>query len=79
LMHEQVHTYGMPSVLDVACGPCRDVSESLLLNGPASFHCVDLDAQALEYARSVVARTFHDCRVVQKHTHVQSGLVCRSV
>lgn len=60
LMHEQVHTYGIPSVLDVACGPCRDVSESLLLNGPATFHCVDLDAQALEYARSVVARTFHD-------------------
>jgi SAM-dependent methyltransferase len=47
-----------PSVLDIACGPCRDVAEALDGAGKtaesASFHCVDMDPRAIEYAQSVV-------------------------
>jgi extracellular factor (EF) 3-hydroxypalmitic acid methyl ester biosynthesis protein len=47
-----------PSILDIACGPCRDVAEAFEeageLAGGVSFHCVDMDPRAIEYAQSVV-------------------------
>ena len=47
-----------PSVLDIACGPCRDVAEALDEAGKtaegALFHCVDMDPRAIEYAQSIV-------------------------
>lgn len=45
-------------MLDIACGPCRDVAEALAGAGEsaegASLHCVDMDPRAIEYTRSVV-------------------------
>lgn len=47
-----------PSILDIACGPCRDVDEALTETGEtargASFHCIDMDPRAIAYAQSVV-------------------------
>ena len=47
-----------PSVLDLASGPCRDVAEALLRTGQEThgsmFHCVDVDARAVAYARRLV-------------------------
>ena len=47
-----------PSVLDIACGPCRDVAEALVelgsLSDNAKFHCVDMDPRAISYAQKIV-------------------------
>lgn len=47
-----------PSILDIACGPCRDVAEALDEAGEtaegASFHCIDMDPRAIEYAQTIV-------------------------
>jgi extracellular factor (EF) 3-hydroxypalmitic acid methyl ester biosynthesis protein len=46
------------SVLDIACGPCRDVADALSKidddTGETFLHCVDSDPQAIAYARGVV-------------------------
>ena len=51
-------------ILNLACGPCRDVSELLLhpvLNGrQITFHCLDSDQNALDYAAKLI---LHDPRV----------------
>lgn len=51
-----------PSVLDMACGPCRDVAEALVESGEtadkAFFHCIDLDSHAISYANTVVGQQF---------------------
>lgn len=45
------------SVLDLACGPCRDVVEAVARAGSAAFgsylHCVDMDSRAIEYAEDL--------------------------
>lgn len=49
---------GRVSVLDIASGPCRDIAEALSRPGVSperlSFHCVDVDPKAIEYAKGVV-------------------------
>ncbi|MBN2091505.1 class I SAM-dependent methyltransferase, partial [candidate division KSB1 bacterium] len=44
-------------ILNVACGPCRDVYEYLQATGDRNmhFHCVDYDIHALEYAQKICA------------------------
>ncbi len=48
-----------PAVLDIACGPCRDVVEAIRLAGDSAhrchFHCADMDQNAIAYAQNVVA------------------------
>ncbi|MDD2899019.1 MAG: class I SAM-dependent methyltransferase [Desulfuromonadaceae bacterium] len=48
-----------PSVLDIACGPCRDVAEAITHAGQradgAMLHCIDMDPRAISYAQDVVA------------------------
>jgi len=52
------HKNPAPSILDIACGPCRDVAEALDKAGTAaknaSFHCIDMDSRAISYAQTVV-------------------------
>lgn len=48
-----------PEVLDIASGPARDVAEHLV-ERPASrcrFTCLDLDAEAITFARALIATT----------------------
>jgi extracellular factor (EF) 3-hydroxypalmitic acid methyl ester biosynthesis protein len=42
-----------PSVMDIACGPCREIVEmsEAIKRAGASFICVDHDPEALEYSR----------------------------
>ncbi|MBN1493418.1 MAG: class I SAM-dependent methyltransferase [Candidatus Omnitrophica bacterium] len=46
------------SVLDIACGPCRDVDETLKNAGIKAygsyFHCIDMDERAISYAQDMV-------------------------
>lgn len=48
-----------PAILNIACGPCRDVDEAISEAGDtaisASFHCIDMDPRAIAYAQSVVS------------------------
>ena len=43
-------------VLNLACGPCREMKELLdeSPNLPVSFHCLDVDERAVEYATSIL-------------------------
>lgn len=44
------------SVVNLACGPCRDVCEAVKASGSrngASFHCVDIDQRALDHAQAL--------------------------
>jgi len=45
------------NILNLACGPCRDVAEYLQANNDANihFHCVDADTRALDYAQKICA------------------------
>ncbi len=47
------------TVLDIACGPCRDVAETLANAGKKAhgsfFHCIDMDERAIAYAQEMVA------------------------
>lgn len=49
---------GRVSVLDIASGPCRDIAEAVSMPGVRperlSFHCVDVDPKAIEYAKGVI-------------------------
>lgn len=51
-------TSGNRSVLDLACGSCRDVVQAVAEAGDlacgTNIHCVDSDARAIAYAREVV-------------------------
>lgn len=53
-----------PTVLDIACGPCRDVAAAIKAAGDSAagchFHCADMDANAIAYAQNVLA----ECRDV---------------
>lgn len=44
------------AVLNVACGPCRDIAEVLHLQNKNRYTCVDHDARALEYARQLIGK-----------------------
>jgi SAM-dependent methyltransferase len=48
-----------PSVLNIACGPCRDVAGAVTEAGSSAdnsrFHCIDMDSNAISYAQSVTA------------------------
>jgi extracellular factor (EF) 3-hydroxypalmitic acid methyl ester biosynthesis protein len=48
-----------PKVLNLACGPCRDVADALQQLGEkvrgGRFDCVDLEPRALEYAQKLTA------------------------
>lgn len=52
------HIKPVASILNIACGPCRDVAEALDKAGTAaekaSFHCIDMDPRAISYAQTVV-------------------------
>ncbi len=50
---------GMPRVLDIACGPCREIRELVSGNGkaPFTFCGLDLDDEALSFARSALAQS----------------------
>ncbi len=53
LLQDELQTRTSPKVLDVACGSCREVFElapEIKASG-ARFTCVDLDAEALNFAR----------------------------
>lgn len=45
-------------MLDIACGPCRDVSEAIVAAkhnaGGCHFHCADMDPNAISYAQNVI-------------------------
>ncbi|MEI8372734.1 MAG: class I SAM-dependent methyltransferase [Planctomycetota bacterium] len=45
-----------PRVLDIACGPCREIREFVSRNGkaPFMFHGLDFDDEALSYAKSAL-------------------------
>ena len=47
---------GTPRVLDIACGPCREIREFVRGNGKSSFvfHGLDLDEEALAFAKSAL-------------------------
>jgi extracellular factor (EF) 3-hydroxypalmitic acid methyl ester biosynthesis protein len=49
------------SVLDLASGPCRDLTEAVSRAGAAAtgsrFHCVDIDERAISYARALLPET----------------------
>ena len=46
------------SVLNIACGPCRDIAEALSLAGAKAagihLHCVDVEKKAIEYAKELI-------------------------
>lgn len=45
-------------VLDLGCGPCRDVMEAYIASGNGRnmhFHCVDHEPEALDYAKKLLA------------------------
>jgi extracellular factor (EF) 3-hydroxypalmitic acid methyl ester biosynthesis protein len=48
---------GAITMLDLACGPCRDVAESIEAAGALShgsvIHCLDMEPKAIEHARKV--------------------------
>jgi len=48
------------AVLDLACGPCRDIADALTLAGTKAigshFHCVDMDDRAITYAKNIVQK-----------------------
>jgi SAM-dependent methyltransferase len=53
LLRKEMAARKNPSVMDIACGPCREIvemSEEIKKAG-ASFICVDHDAEALEYSK----------------------------
>lgn len=54
---------GRAAVLDLACGPCRDLAEAIEQAGEAArgslVHCVDVDPRAVAYARHVVPADGH--------------------
>jgi len=55
---EAVRKKGGPiRVLDLASGPCRDLAEAIDVAGEechgSSFHCVDMEPRAIEYAQKV--------------------------
>ena len=56
-------TPGKRSVLDIACGPCREVTDAVdragLLAEGTHFHCVDIEPKAITYAQDRV-RTLTD-------------------
>ncbi|MFC1809387.1 class I SAM-dependent methyltransferase [Candidatus Omnitrophota bacterium] len=45
-------------ILNIACGPCRDVAELLTNAGKKAhgsfFHCIDMDERAISYAKNIV-------------------------
>jgi len=44
------------SVLNLACGPCRDVCEAVRASSSKNgvlFHCIDIDQRALDYAQAL--------------------------
>jgi SAM-dependent methyltransferase len=63
-------------IMDLASGPCRDVSELLshpvIGSTPVSFHCVDSDEFAIEYARKLV--NCHPCVSFRKQNAVRIAL-----
>lgn len=56
-------------VLDIASGPARDVAEHLTANpaSPCRFTCLDLDADAIAFARRLIAATGATDRVAFVH------------
>lgn len=46
------------SVLNIACGPCRDLAEAIEIAGQKAagshFHCVDVEEKAIEYAQEIL-------------------------
>lgn len=48
------------SVLNLACGPCRDIADAIILAGRKAvgshFHCVDIDYRAIAYAKNIVQK-----------------------
>lgn len=60
-----------PSVMDIACGPCREIvemSEEIKRAG-ASFICVDHDPEALEYSKDRMAKIGLPMGKVQFHQY----------
>lgn len=53
LLQEELTSRHAPKVLDVACGSCREVFELApnIISSGAKFTCVDLDHDALDFAR----------------------------
>lgn len=53
---------GEIKVLDLACGPCRDIKELFLLNHlpvlRVKFDCLDNDQRAIDFAKTVVGQDF---------------------
>lgn len=50
---------GTPRVLDIACGPCREISELVSRNGkkPFVFYGIDFDDAALSFAKATLMRS----------------------
>lgn len=51
---------GRIDILDIACGPCRDVLETFQKTDNGTnlhFHCIDSEPKAIEYARRLLAHT----------------------
>lgn len=56
LVQAELETDPSLSILNLACGPCRDACEAVVEAGPTngmSVHCVDIDQRALDYGQAV--------------------------
>lgn len=72
-------------ILNLACGPCREVVELLdeVPGLPVSIHCVDVDARALRHAqRNLIhhaqAVTFERCNVFRYRSNSEFSLIWSS-
>lgn len=59
ILREELHHRNSPSVLNIACGSCREVFElaSDIKHSGARFTCIDLDDDALAFAASRLSYT----------------------
>jgi SAM-dependent methyltransferase len=74
-------------VLNLASGPCRDVSEALtrvekIIHKQSLFHCVDMDESAIVYARNILNKQstlakiqFENANVFNFRPHQKYNLV----
>ena len=57
LVNELTYNGKVTSILNLACGPCRDISrilQSISYHDRLNFLCVDMDARAISYAKSLL-------------------------
>ena len=60
-------------ILDLGCGPCRDVLETYLASDNGNnlhFHCIDNESQAIEYAKKLLTHSKVQDNIRLEHANV---------